>query len=45
MSNTVHALLIGRTLARKYAIEELIGSGGMSTPATQAGEASGGDQA
>jgi serine/threonine protein kinase len=29
MSNTVHALLIGRTLARKYAIEELIGSGGM----------------
>jgi serine/threonine-protein kinase len=29
MSNAVHALLIGRTLAEKYVIESLIGCGGM----------------
>jgi serine/threonine protein kinase len=29
MSNAVHALLIGRTLAQKYFIESLIGCGGM----------------
>ena len=29
MSNVAHTLLIGRTLAHKYAIEELIGAGGM----------------
>ncbi len=29
MSNAVHSLLIGRTLAKKYTIESLIGTGGM----------------
>src|SRR5262252_883013 len=29
MSNAVNALLVGRTLAQKYAIESLIGCGGM----------------